>query len=83
MWNCPKIVDTTNDEVNGKSNLKTKTIYNKHKKTDLKSLMDVFDTGLPCQSSLLVDISNHSNDIIKSKTINVMVEYCEVILKNN
>lgn len=45
--------------------------------------MDTFDTGLPCQSSLLVDISNHSNDIIKSKAIHVMVEYCEVILKYN
>lgn len=80
MWNWPKIVDRTIDEVNVKSNSKTKTINNNHTKTDLKSLMDIFDTGLPCQSSLLVNISNHSNDIIKSKAIHVMVEYCEVIL---
>jgi len=41
----------------------------------LKGLMNSFDTGLPCQSSL---ISNYSRNIIEQKAIQVMVEYCEV-----
>lgn len=39
--------------------------------------MYAFDTGLPCQSSLL-DILNISINIIQNKATQVMVKHCEV-----
>lgn len=44
----------------------------------LEYLLDAFDIGLPCQSSLL-ELENYSNEILKNKATKVMIENCEVI----
>lgn len=60
----------------------TKQIIKDHKHEEIhfiKSLMDAFDTGLPCQSSLL-NIFYTTGYIIKNSETKVLVQYCKVIL---
>lgn len=67
------------NEVNIKhSKTKRITMNHNHEVQWLKSLMNVFDMGLPCQSSLL--LSNYSSNLIKQTATKVMIEYCEVKL---
>jgi len=43
-----------------------------------ESLMDAFDTGIPCQSSLL-DLINYSSNIIQNTETKIVVKSCKVI----
>lgn len=77
------IIDNTTNEANIKNNL-TK-ITNRQKKSQenysLENLFDAFDTGLPCKSNLL-DLSHISDTILKNKAPKVMVNFCQVIIRN-
>lgn len=67
-----------NNEANTKHNMSIKNF--KHDEIHyLESLMSSFDTGLPCQSSLL-GLLHHSDKIIKNKATKIMVKHCKVII---
>lgn len=59
-------------------NIKMKNLEHDDHIYYLEYLLDAFDIGLPCQSSLL-ELEHLSNDILKNKAPKVMIEYCEVI----
>lgn len=52
--------------------------YNDEHIDYLEYLLDAFDIGLPCQSSLL-NLMNYSDDILKNKATKVLTKNCEVI----
>lgn len=67
------------NEANTKHNMSIKN--HKHEEIHyLKTLFSAFDTGLPCQSSILGLLYNSDKIIIKNKATKVMVKYCKVII---
>lgn len=70
------ILDRYINEIDEKYNI---TKDNKNEQVQfLENLMDVFDTGLPCQNSLL-DLIQYSSEIKQNKEIKIIVESCKVI----
>lgn len=63
-----------------KYNFKNITKKHKYEETHLlENLMDAFEIGIPCQSSL-INLFYHSSNIIKNQATKILVTFCEVIL---